>query len=87
MADPTIRPPASITPEQGILIIDAMVKDIDGCPDLAKSDFGKDVRRQALNLKGHLREGGFFSAKAEKAINNWNKGVLGWTKKAAREIQ
>jgi len=83
-----IRPLSKMSNEQGILWIDNVVADINGCKDLLDSRFGTDVKEKLLSMRAHLKDGGVFTEKMEVALRNWNTGVLKWTKKVVgRTVQ
>ena len=73
-----VRPPASLTPIQGIQAIDELVRTIDSIPKLGISNFGIDVRVSLQSMRARLSEGNFFSEPMERAIENWGKGIAKW---------
>ena len=66
---------ASVTAPQGIEIIKEMIRDIDNNAPLRQSVFGESVKIQLVSMKARLMDGAFFSARMEKALENWNIAI------------
>lgn len=73
--------PASISISQGIQLCRTIQNNIMQCEALRNSKFGASVAESVSDMADRLDEGTYFSAKMEKALNNWYRGVSKWKKR------
>lgn len=66
---------ARITVEQGIALIDQMIRDIKARPSLARSTFGMSVRSKIVGIRAAIEDGAAFTRPMEVALENWNYAI------------
>lgn len=78
----------TITSEQGIKVIEDMMKTLDGDPQLRRSSFGRSVRLNLIEMKAGFRDGRRMTIGRQMALENWGVAInRSSTRKAAESIQ
>jgi hypothetical protein len=83
---PKAKEPATIPKEQGVVLIDQMLKDIKRTPSLRGTDFGNSVRFKITGIRAHIKDGGFFSRRMEAALESWNFAIQRHIKLDSEEL-
>jgi len=73
---PEITPKASITNNQGILIINDMLHEINQASHLSGDDLVLSISTKIKNIRSKLKDGAFFSAKMQNALGSWHKVIM-----------
>lgn len=80
MSKPIPHPPASLTPAQGIEIIEETIRVINSDEDMDRL-FIFSVHKGLVGMRARLKDGAYFTEGMERTLMNWSRVIGAGSKK------